>query len=138
MALLVAIASFKMTPIYEATVRLDVEADTLQIQSVNDFFRQIPTDEAFIGTQIQVLEGVSLAERTIQRVGLTKNPKWTGAIKQGNGWFSSNLTTLTRRACRVLSALSPRSEGARQPCGQCEFRERRPCSFRQSRKRAGG
>ena len=73
--LLVAIASFKMTPIYEATVRLDIEADTLQIQSLNDFFRQIPTDEAFIGTQIQVLEGVSLAERTIEQVGLTERPK---------------------------------------------------------------
>ena len=70
--LLVAIASFKMTPIYEATVRLDIEADTPQIQSLNDFFRQVPTDEAFIGTQIQVLEGVSLAERTIEHVGTTE------------------------------------------------------------------
>src|SRR5947208_6253961 len=32
--LLVAIASFKMTPIYEATARLDIEADTAQIQSL--------------------------------------------------------------------------------------------------------
>src|SRR5208337_5330003 len=55
--LMVAIASFKMTPIYESTVRLDIEADTLQIQSLNDIFRQIPADETFIGTQIQVLEG---------------------------------------------------------------------------------
>src|SRR5208283_1235831 len=65
--LMVAIASFKMTPIYESTVRLDIEADTLQIQSLNDIFRQIPADETFIGTQIQVLEGASLAERTIQQ-----------------------------------------------------------------------
>ena len=85
--LLVAIASFKMTPIYEATVRLDIEADTLQIQSLNDFFRQIPNDEAFIGTQIQVLEGVSLAERTIEQVGLLKDPKWVAAIQQGSGLF---------------------------------------------------
>jgi capsular exopolysaccharide synthesis family protein len=82
--LLVAIASFKMTPIYEATVRLDIEADTLQIQSLNDFFRQVPTDEAFIGTQIQVLEGVSLAERTLEQAGVMKNPKWVAAIQQGS------------------------------------------------------
>jgi capsular exopolysaccharide synthesis family protein len=87
--LLVAIASFKMTPIYEATVRLDIEADTLQIQSLNDFFRQVPTDEAFIGTQIQVLEGVTLAERTIQQVGLLNNPKWVAAVQHGSGVFSS-------------------------------------------------
>ena len=87
--LLVAIASFKMTPIYEATVRLDIEADTLQIQSLNDFFRQVPTDEAFIGTQIQVLEGVSLAERTIEQAGVLKNAKWVAAIQQGSGPFTS-------------------------------------------------
>jgi succinoglycan biosynthesis transport protein ExoP len=86
---LVTIASFKMIPIYEATVRLDIEADTLQIQSLNDFFRQIPTDEAFIGTQIQVLEGARMAERTIEQVGLDKNPKWAEAIQQSSAWFSS-------------------------------------------------
>ncbi|MGA2982452.1 MAG: polysaccharide biosynthesis tyrosine autokinase [Terriglobia bacterium] len=89
--LLVAIVSFKMTPIYEATVRLDIEADTLQIQSLNDFFRQIPTDEAFIGTQIQVLEGVSLAERTIEQVGVVKDPRWVAAIQPSSGPFSSKL-----------------------------------------------
>jgi polysaccharide biosynthesis transport protein len=91
--LLVAIASVKMTPIYEATVRLDIEADTLQIQSLNDFFRQVPTDEAFLGTQIQVLEGISLAERTIEQVGILKNPKWVSAIQQSRGPFSSGTIT---------------------------------------------
>jgi len=90
---LVAIASFKMTPIYEATVRLDIEADTLQIQSLNDFFRQIPTDEAFIGTQIQVLEGVSLAERTMEQAGVLKDPRWVAAIQQSSSPFSSGLAT---------------------------------------------
>ncbi len=87
--LLVAIASFKMTPIYEATVRLDIEADTLQIQSLNDIYRQVPTDEAFIRTQIQVLEGVSLAKRTIAQLALTNDPKSVEAIRQSSGWFSS-------------------------------------------------
>ncbi len=91
--LLVAIASVKMTPIYEATVRLDIEADTLQIQSLNDFFRQVPTDEAFLGTQIQVLEGVSLAERTIEQVGILKNPAWIKAVQQSSGPFSSEPVT---------------------------------------------
>src|SRR5205807_9854321 len=34
-ALLVAIASFKTVPIYEATALLDIEADTPQIQSLH-------------------------------------------------------------------------------------------------------
>jgi len=91
--MLVAIASFKMTPIYEATVRLDIEADTLQIQSLNDLFRQVPADETFIGTQIQVLEGVSLAELTIEQVGILKDPTWVAAIQPSSGVSSSKLPT---------------------------------------------
>ena len=138
--LLVAIASFKMTPIYEATVRLDIEADTPQIQSLNDLYRDngTSTDEDFIGTQIQVLEGVSLAERTIEQVGLLKDPKWVAAIQQSSGPLSSEFSYLAGRACRAIPALSARPESARQSRGECQFRERGPPSLRQSRKLAGG
>ncbi len=83
-ALLVAIASFKMMPIYEATARLDIEADTPQIQSLNDLYRQVPTDDAFIGTQIQVLESDSLAQRTIEQLGLARDPAWALVVGPGN------------------------------------------------------
>src|SRR5438046_9239452 len=82
--LLVAIASFKMTPIYEATARLDIEADTPQIQSLSDLYRQVPTDDAFIGTQIQVLESDNLAQRTIEQLGLARDPAWALAVGVGN------------------------------------------------------
>src|SRR5437588_13026867 len=42
-ALLVAIASFKMVPIYEATTLLDIEADQPQIQSLKCLSSQAPT-----------------------------------------------------------------------------------------------
>jgi polysaccharide biosynthesis transport protein len=83
----------RVTPIYEATAHLDIEADTLQIQSLNDLFRQVPTDEAFIGTQIQVLEGDSLAERTIEQLGLARDPAWATAIQQANSPLSAKPTT---------------------------------------------
>ncbi len=83
-ALLVAIASFKMMPIYEATARLDIEADTPQIQSLNDLYRQLPTDDAFIGTQIQVLESDNLAQRTIEQLGLARDPAWALVVGPGN------------------------------------------------------
>src|SRR5436190_4298741 len=83
-ALLVAIASFKMMPIYEATARLDIEADTPQIQSLNDLYRQVPTDDAFIGTQIQVLESDNLAQRTIEQLGLARDPAWALVVGPGN------------------------------------------------------
>src|SRR5947209_3154851 len=81
--LLVAIASFKMVPIYEATAHLDIEADTPQIQSLNDLYRQAPTDEAFIGTQIQVLESDNLAQRTIEQLGLARDPAWALVVGLG-------------------------------------------------------
>ena len=48
-ALLVAIASFKMVPIYEATAHLDIEADTPQIQSLNDLYRR--SEERRVGKE---------------------------------------------------------------------------------------
>lgn len=92
--LLVAIATFKMTPIYEATVRLDIEADTPQIQSLNDLYRDngAYADGDFIGTQIQVLEGVSLAERTIEHSGLLNDPKWVAALHPSSGPLSTPFT----------------------------------------------
>ncbi len=82
--LLVAIDSFRTTPIYEATARLDIEADTPQIQSLNDLYRQAPTDEAFMGTQIQVLESDNLAQQTIEQLGLARDPAWTSVVGMGN------------------------------------------------------
>src|SRR5207253_168598 len=82
--LLVAIASYRMTPIYEATARLDIEADTPQIQSLNDLYRQAPTDQAFMGTQIQVLESDNLAQQTIEQLGLARDPAWTSVVGMGN------------------------------------------------------
>jgi succinoglycan biosynthesis transport protein ExoP len=75
-AVLAAIISFKMKPVYQSTALLDVEADTTQIQSLNDLYRQSPTDADFIGTQIQVLKGEDLAWQTIQELALAQNPEF--------------------------------------------------------------
>jgi capsular exopolysaccharide synthesis family protein len=71
---LVAIVSFKMRPVYQATARLEVEAEAPQIQSLDDLRRQAPGDDAFLGTQIQILETDDLAWRTIEQLGLQENP----------------------------------------------------------------
>ena len=75
-ATLVAIVSFKMQPIYEATARVEVEAETPQIQSLNDLYRSVPgyTDDAFLQTQVNVLKSENLAWRTVQQLGLGEKP----------------------------------------------------------------
>jgi capsular exopolysaccharide synthesis family protein len=68
----VAIVSFRMQPVYEATARVEVEADTPQIQSLNDLYRGEPgsSDDTFLQTQVDVLKSENLAWRTIQELGL--------------------------------------------------------------------
>ena len=71
---LVTIVSFKMRPVYQAAAKVEVEADTAQIQSLSDLYRQTPTDDAFLATQITVLQSDNLAWRTIEQLGLAEHP----------------------------------------------------------------
>lgn len=68
---LVAIRTFRMQPIYEATARVEVEAETPEVQSLNDIYRNVPgyTDDAFLQTQVNVLKSENLAWRTVQQLG---------------------------------------------------------------------
>lgn len=80
---LVGIVSFKMQPIYEATARLEVEAETPEIQSLNDLYRITPTDDAFLQTQVNVLQSDNLAWQTIQQTGLGEHPEFASAVPPG-------------------------------------------------------
>ncbi len=78
LATLVAIVSFRTQPVYEATARVEVEADTPQIQSLNDLYRGEPgySDETFLQTQVNVLKSENLAWRTVQQLGLGENAEF--------------------------------------------------------------
>jgi len=69
---LVAIVSFRTQPVYEATARVEVEADTPQIQSLQDLYRGVPggTDDLFLQTQVNVLQSENLAWRSVQELGV--------------------------------------------------------------------
>ena len=74
---LALIASYRMTPIYRATARVEVEADTPLIQSLSELYQKAEADDAFLQTQIQVLKSDNLAWRTIQELRLADNPAFT-------------------------------------------------------------
>jgi polysaccharide biosynthesis transport protein len=69
---LVAVISFKMRPVFQATVRVEVEADVPDIRSLSDLYRSTPSDDTFLQTQVNVLESDTLAWETIQQLGLAK------------------------------------------------------------------
>ena len=68
------VASYRLTPIYRATARVEVEADTPLIQSLNELYSKAEADDAFLQTQIQVLKSDNLAWRTIEKLRLAENP----------------------------------------------------------------
>jgi uncharacterized protein involved in exopolysaccharide biosynthesis len=67
-----------MQPVYEATARVELEAETPQIQSLNDLYRNVPTDEVFLQTQVNVLKSENLALRTVQQLGMGEKAEFGG------------------------------------------------------------
>jgi succinoglycan biosynthesis transport protein ExoP len=76
---LVAIYSFKVEPIYQATGRVEVDAETPQFVSDDHDDRFIPTDPAFLQTQVDVLSSDNLAWQTVQLLRLDLNPRFNPA-----------------------------------------------------------
>jgi capsular exopolysaccharide synthesis family protein len=104
LATVVAIVSFKTQPVYEATARVEVEADTPQIQSLEDLFRGQPgfSDETFLETQINVLKSENLAWRTIQQLGLGENVEFAPASGGGERGPGASLTAAENRLIRAF------------------------------------
>jgi succinoglycan biosynthesis transport protein ExoP len=76
LAALMAIVSFKTEPVYEAVARVEVEAEAPEIQSLSDLYRSTPSDDAFLQTQVNVLESETLAWQTIQQLGLARRAEF--------------------------------------------------------------
>lgn len=72
LATLAAIYSFRMTPIYKAVARVQVEAETPLIQSINELLQKPEADDAFLQTQIQIVKSENLAWRTIEQLSLAQ------------------------------------------------------------------
>ena len=70
----VTIYVFKSTPIYRSTARVQIDAETPQVQSVEDPYRGVPaTDDTFLKTQVRVIESDNLALQTIAQLGLANS-----------------------------------------------------------------
>src|SRR5215475_14976484 len=69
----VAIVSFRMTPIYKATARVEIEPETPQLQASSDPYQRADADDVFLQTQVQILKSDNLALQTIQQLGLARN-----------------------------------------------------------------
>ncbi|MGH9438085.1 MAG: GumC family protein [Terriglobia bacterium] len=84
MVTLITLVSFKMRPVFQAASRIEIDAETPQIQSLNDFYRRTPSDGAFLQTQVDVLKSDSLAWKTIEQTRLAESPDFSQGSKNAS------------------------------------------------------
>lgn len=70
---LVTVFSYEETPVYRAAAELEVDSETPNMQSVDNLFQAVPTDPAFLETQVDVLTSGNLALQTIRKLKLERN-----------------------------------------------------------------
>jgi uncharacterized protein involved in exopolysaccharide biosynthesis len=79
-AVLTAIYTFRMEPVYKATATVEVETTSPQLQTLSEVYRQQAGDDyTFLTTQIQVLQSNSLAWTTLQQLGMFSGPTPAGS-----------------------------------------------------------
>ena len=91
-----AISAYRMQPVYEATARVEVEAETPQVQSVNSVYGNSVgyTDDYFLQTQVDVLSSENLAWRTVQQLGLAGRKEFSVAGGGGTGSQAGRLNAV--------------------------------------------
>jgi polysaccharide biosynthesis transport protein len=89
----VTISSFKMKPVYQAAARVEVDKEsqnTLPFSDSNAYDEYVDS-EAYLETQIKILESETLALQTIKSMDLAKYPEFggtpgTAAVEQGGAF----------------------------------------------------
>lgn len=99
---LAAIISFQMPEIYQAVTRIEVEAETPNIQSLNVLDRTLPTDETFVETQAEIIRTDQLVWRTIQQLRLGENPAFMRSIDVPQGNSAEARALLQTRLIRAF------------------------------------
>ncbi|MCI0349441.1 MAG: GumC family protein, partial [Acidobacteriales bacterium] len=85
----VLIATLKQTPIYRATVLLEVEKENPDILTVQQLFEIEAVSDAYLESQYKILESESLARRVIGRLRLDKLEEFAPA----KPWWSFGAVT---------------------------------------------
>ncbi len=99
---LVTLVVFRMKPVYRATARMEVQAETPQLQTLNELNPSVATDAAFLQTQVDLLQNNNLAWETIQQLGLAAgNPELTAA---GKTWPASTDRSPAATQSRLIRA----------------------------------
>ena len=77
---IVAIATFRMQPIYDATTRIQIDQESMNILpfSSTDSYNMYQDQEAYIETQSKILTSQTLAALTVKSLQLDRDPQFGG------------------------------------------------------------
>jgi len=100
--LLVTLVVFRMKPVYRATARMEIQAETPQVQTLNELNPSAATDDAFLQTQVDLLQNNNLAWETIQKLGLAEGNSELSA--GGKGGAANAGTSPTQRQAMLIAA----------------------------------
>jgi capsular exopolysaccharide synthesis family protein len=98
----VTIVVFRMKPVYRATARMEVQAETPPLQTLNELSLSAATDAAFLQTQVDLLQNNNLAWQTIQELGLA--PGQPDLSAEGQGGPANTATSLAAAQSSLIRA----------------------------------
>jgi len=95
---IVAIATFRMQPVYVATARIEIDrenANILPFQGADSYDYMVDT-ENYIETQSKILTSETLALQTIRSSGLVARPEFSGPAGPSDAVATGSLANQTR------------------------------------------
>jgi polysaccharide biosynthesis transport protein len=109
---IVAIATFRMQPVYVATTRVEIDRENTNVLPFQgtDAYDVMMDSDNYIETQSKILTSETLALKTIRNTGLTQLPEYSSGSALAEALATGSLMNLKRppELGRFLSALSVR------------------------------
>ena len=76
---LVTLVVFRMKPVYRATARMEIQAETSQLLTLNDINPGWYSDDVYLQTQVNLLQNNNLIWETIEQLGLAAGKGGSGS-----------------------------------------------------------
>src|SRR5215472_3417714 len=86
MLVLTALVDFSLTPLYKGTSIVMIDERQDKVVNVEAVLSGLPTDQASILNQVQILQSRELGWRVISKLGLNNDPEFNTALK--SSWLS--------------------------------------------------
>ena len=85
-AILAALISSSLTPIYRATATLFIESEEVSLLSIEEIYGLASATDEYYLTQYEILKSRNLAERVIDNLNLAEHPEFKPSDEKTSTW----------------------------------------------------